>query len=266
MVRITFLGTGGGRFATVYQVRNTGGIYIEAGVKIHLDPGPGAIVNLNRLGIDPASTDGVLVSHCHPDHYADAEVLIEGMTRCNFSRRCLVAGSCSVIDGRNDHGPAISAYHRRIVSECLSLKPGECFHVGKLEVLTTPTSHSDAEGIGFRFLTEEGIISYVSDSELVDEVIEAHKGARVLIMCVTRPLGARVKFHMSTEDAAALTNDIKPEVAIMTHFGSKFVHEDPERQARFVQEKSGIRTIPAVDFMRLSMQKGVRRGMARSQR
>jgi len=79
---MTFLGTGGGRFATVYQVRNTGGIYIEAGVNIHLDQGPGTIINLNRLGIDPARTDGVLVSHCHPDHYADAEVLIEGMTRC----------------------------------------------------------------------------------------------------------------------------------------------------------------------------------------
>ncbi len=266
MTRITFLGTGGGRFATVYQVRNTGGIYLEAEVNIHLDPGPGAVINLNRLGIDPASTDGVLVSHCHPDHYADAEVLIEGMTRCNFSRRGLLAGSRSVIDGTNDHGPAVSAYHRRIVSECLSLKPGECFNVGKLEIQTTPTSHSDIDGIGFRFMTEEGIISYVSDSELVDEVIDAHKGARVLIMCVTRPLGARVKFHMSTEDAAALTNYVKPEVAIMTHFGSKFVHEDPEKQAMYVQEKSGIRTIPAVDFMRLSMLKGIRKSTAQFQR
>ncbi len=266
MVRITFLGTGGGRFATVYQVRHTGGIYIEAEVNIHLDPGPGAVINLNQLGIDPASTDGVLVSHCHPDHYADAEVLIEGMTRCNFSHRGLVAGSRSVIEGINDHGPAISAYHRRIVSECLSLSPGERFNVGKLEVRTTPTSHSDAEGIGFRFMTKNGIISYVSDSEMVDEVIKAHKGARMLIMCVTRPLGARVKYHMSTEDAAALANEIKPEVAVMTHFGSKFVHDDPEKQAKFVQDKSGIRTIPAVDFMRLSMLKGIKKSMAHFQK
>ena len=266
MVRITFLGTGGGRFATVYQVRHTGGIYIEAGANIHLDPGPGAVINLNRLGIDPASTDGVLVSHCHPDHYADAEVLIEGMTRCNFSHRGLVAGSRSVIEGANDHGPAISAYHKRIVSECLSLSPGERFRVGPLEVLTTPTCHSDAEGIGFQFLTRDGIISYVSDSELVDEVIAAHKGARVLIMCVTRPLGTRVRYHMSTEDAAVLASEIRPDVAVLTHFGSKCVHEGTEKQARYVQEESGIRAIAAEDFMRLSVMKGIRRSMAPLQR
>jgi phosphoribosyl 1,2-cyclic phosphodiesterase len=266
MVKITFLGTGGGRFATVYQVRHTGGIYIEAGANIHLDPGPGAVVNLSRLGIDPASTDGVLVSHCHPDHYADAEVLIEGMTRCNFSRRGLVAGSRSAIEGTNDHGPAISAYHKRIVSDCRSLGPGEGFEVGSLKIRTTPTSHSDMDGIGFRFLTEEGIVSYVSDTELVDEVIRAHKGARLLIMCVTRPLGTRVRYHMSTEDAAVLAGVIKPEVAVLTHFGSKFVHEGAEKQAKYVQEESGIRTIAAVDFMRLTMLKGIRRSMAKLQK
>jgi phosphoribosyl 1,2-cyclic phosphodiesterase len=263
MVRVTFLGTGGGRFATVYQVRHTGGIYIEAGANVHLDPGPGAVVNLNRLGIDPASTDGVLISHCHPDHYADAEVLIEGMTRCNFSHRGLVAGSKSVVDGTTDHDPAISRYHKSIISECLSLSPGERFKVGKLEVQTTPTSHSDTEGIGFRFLTDNGVISYVSDSELTDEVANAHKGARMLIMSITRPLGARVRYHMSTEDATILVNEIRPEIAVMTHFGSKLIHEGAGKQARFVQEKTGIRTIAAEDFMRLTMLNMIKRSMTR---
>ena len=263
MVRVIFLGTGGGRFATVYQVRHTGGIYVEARANIHLDPGPGAVINLNRLGIDPASTDGVLISHCHPDHYSDAEVLIEGMTRCNFSHRGLVAGSRSVVDGTSDHGPAISRYHKSIVSDCLSLSPGERFKVGTLEVQTTPTSHSDTEGIGFRFLTENGVISYVSDSELTDDVVEAHEGARMLIISVTRPLGARVRYHMSTEDAAIMVNKIRPEIAVLTHFGSKLVHEGAGKQARFVQEKTGIRTIAAEDFMRLTMLKKIRRSMAR---
>jgi phosphoribosyl 1,2-cyclic phosphodiesterase len=263
MVRVTFLGTGGGRFATVYQVRHTGGIYIEAGANIHLDPGPGAVINLNRLGFDPASTDGILISHCHPDHYADAEVLIEGMTRCNFSHRGLVAGSRSVIDGTTDHGPAISRYHKSIVSACLSLSPGDRFKVGTLEVQTTPTSHSDTDGIGFRFLTDNGVISYVSDSELTDEVADAQKGARMLIMSITRPLGARVRYHMCTEDAATLVNEIRPEIAVMTHFGSKLVHEGAGKQARFVQEKTGIRTVAAEDFMRLAMMKTIRRSEAR---
>jgi ribonuclease BN (tRNA processing enzyme) len=102
----------------------------------------------------------------------------------------------------------------------------------------------------------------VSDSELVDGVIDAHKGARVLIMCVTRPLGASVRYHLSTEDAAILTNEIRPEVAVMTHFGSKFIQEGAEKQAKYVQERSGIRTIAATDFMRLTMMKGIRKNLA----
>ena len=88
----------------------------------------------------------------------------------------------------------------------------------------------------------------------------------MLIMCVTRPLGTRVRYHMSTEDAAVLAGVIKPEVAVLTHFGSKFVHEGAEKQAKYVQEESGIRTIAAVDFMRLTMLKGIRRSMAKLQK
>ena len=140
MVRITFLGTGGGRFATVYQVRNTGGIYIEAEANIHLDPGPGAVINLNRLGVDPADTDGVLVSHCHPDHYADAEVLIEGMTRCNFSQRGLVAGSRSVIDGAKDFAvntllPAALEYDEKQAVNLAAITAATASHF----IVTIPT-------------------------------------------------------------------------------------------------------------------------------
>ncbi|MDH3366035.1 MAG: MBL fold metallo-hydrolase, partial [Thermoplasmata archaeon] len=80
MVRITFLGTGGGRFATIYQARATGGFYIEDGRNIHVDPGPGALVRMRSVGLDPMNTHAILISHCHPDHYMDAEILIEAMT------------------------------------------------------------------------------------------------------------------------------------------------------------------------------------------
>jgi phosphoribosyl 1,2-cyclic phosphodiesterase len=67
---------------------------------------------------------------------------------------------------------------------------------------------------------------------------------------------------LSTEDAAILTNEIRPEVAVMTHFGSKFIQEGAEKQAKYVQERSGIRTIAATDFMRLTMMKGIRKNLA----
>jgi len=110
--------------------------------------------------------------------------------------------------------------------------------------------------VGFRIETSAGVISYVSDTELKDEVVESHEGARVLILCVTRPLRSRVKNHLSTEDAAEFARLIKPDAAVLTHFGSKFIHDDVEKQRIFVECDSGVRTIAAEDMMRLTV--GVR--------
>jgi phosphoribosyl 1,2-cyclic phosphodiesterase len=258
MTRVTFLGTGGGRFATVYQVRRTGGIFLEDGTRVHLDPGPGAVVGMSQLGWDPGRTDAILISHCHPDHYGDAEVLVEGMTCCSFKRRGLLAGSISAIYGNEEYGPAVSDYHRRIAGEARSLVPGDRIELERMSVVATRTSHSDKDGIGFRFETANGIVSYVSDSELTEEVIDDHRGARVLIMNVTRPLRSRVRFHMTTEDAAEMVQAIAPEIAVLTHFGSKFINDGIRKQESFVQESSGIRTVAAEDFMTLSIGRSVR--------
>ena len=91
--RLTFLGTGGGRFATMYQTRATGGIYLADNIKLHLDPGPSALHNMKCAAIDPAKTDGLLLSHCHPDHYSDAEVLVEGMSKGGIVKRGALIGS-----------------------------------------------------------------------------------------------------------------------------------------------------------------------------
>jgi phosphoribosyl 1,2-cyclic phosphodiesterase len=253
MTKMTFLGTGGGRFATVYQVRRTGGVYLEDGARVHLDPGPGAALAMREVRMDPARTDALLISHCHPDHYGDAEVMIEGMTACSFSRRGLLAGSRSAISGSGDFGPAVSEYHKRIVPRSVVMAPGDELVVKRLRIIATRTSHSDPDGLGFRFITSSGDVSFVGDTELKQEVLDEHRGARALIMNVTRPLRSRVRFHMSTEDAAAMAKELRPEIAVLTHFGSKFIHDGIERQVEFVSSESGVRTIAAQDFMTLSI-------------
>ncbi len=266
LATIIFLGTGGGRFATVYQVRRTGGIYIKDGANIHLDPGPGAALAMREAHIDPAKTDCILISHAHPDHYGDAEVLVEGMTRCSFTKRGLVAGSRTAIEGHEGFGPAISSYHKGIAGDARVMGPGEELTVKRTRIVATPTRHSDPDGIGFIMHTSEGPISYVSDSELAENVVEAHRGARVLIMCATRPRRSRVRHHLSSEDAGSFAREIKPEMAIITHFGSKMVHEGIEKERRFIEQESGVRTVAAEDFMRITLAKTIRVTRRQSQK
>ncbi|MFY9606051.1 MAG: MBL fold metallo-hydrolase [Thermoplasmata archaeon] len=255
MARITFLGTGGGRFATIYQTRATGGIYLEDQRNLHIDPGPGALVRMRSVGIDPLATDAILISHCHPDHYVDAEILIEAMTEGGTRKQGVLLASTSVIEGNGDFGPAISKYHLSKPRIVKVMQPFNKISLKPLEISATPSAHSDTSSIGFRIQTTAGVVSYVSDTQLVEQVIKAHRNSRILIACVTRPLGQRIPHHLSTEDAGYLIEKIKPELAIITHFGMRVIQENPETQAKWIEDRCGVKTIAARDFMTLELKK-----------
>jgi phosphoribosyl 1,2-cyclic phosphodiesterase len=257
MTRLTLLGTGGGRFATVTQERATGGVYLEDGVSLHIDPGPGALVMMKRARLDPMRTDGILVSHCHPDHYNDTEVLLEAMTNGTRTKRGFLAASRSVLEGDGTFGPAVSEYHKAAVDQVRLVRPGDNVEIGHVQVRITPAYHSDTTTVGFRIATHNGEVGYVPDTSLCDEVIEANRGVRVLIVPLTRPLRARIDHHLCTEDAADLVEGVKPEIAILVHLGLKLLREDPGLQAEWISKKSGVRTLLGEDLMRIRMAEGL---------
>lgn len=252
--RITFLGTGGGRHTTMYQVRSTGGMLIEHdGRFLHVDPGPGALTQMHRIRYDLTRTDSVVVSHCHPDHYSDAESVIEGMTRGGWTKRGSLYGSKTVISGENGLGPCISDYHRRIVSNVKQFAPGDVLDIDGLETDICRADHSDPTNVGFRFHTEHGIVSYVSDTAYSDGIADQYIGSRVLILPVTTPMGNRIKYHLCTDDAITFIERVKPELAIFIHLGVVIIRKGPEAQAAMAEEATGIRTVAGRDLMVLDV-------------
>jgi ribonuclease BN (tRNA processing enzyme) len=255
--KLTFLGSGGGRFTTIYQLRATGGIYIESGAKMHIDPGPGALVQMHRHGMDPTKTDIIAISHAHTDHYTDGEILIEGITNGGTKKKGILIGSVSVVHGQDMFGPAISRYHQSLVDSVHALKPGDTVSYRKMNITATRSFHNDPTTVGFKISTPDGVISYMADTDYSEELVKEHEGARILILPVTRPLGAKIPYHLSTMEAAKLVKDIRPELAIMTHFGLKMLNENPEYQADWIWRETGIRTIAADDGMCIKMGKRI---------
>ncbi len=249
MTRITFLGSGGGRFTTIYQVRATGGIYLDDGVKVHIDPGPGALVQMHRFKVNPTKTDIIAISHAHTDHYTDAEVLIEAITNGGTKKKGLLVGAKSVIEGYDIYDPVISKYHRRLVDKVVALSPGNVVKYRGIKLKATKSYHNDPTTVGFRVDTSQGVVSYIADTDYNDSLARAHRNARVLILAVTRPLGAKIPYHLSTKEAAKVVGAVKPEIAILTHFGLKMIEEDPEFQADWIWKETGVRTIAADDGM-----------------
>jgi len=250
---LIFLGTGGGRFVTITQERRTAGIRIVGeDLNLHLDPGPGALVHSINEGLDPQKLNAILVSHSHPDHYTDAEVMIEAMTHGMTRKHGVLAAARSVLVGNDAVEASISKYHQQMVEQRIEATPDAKFKVGGTEISATRAGHTDPDAVGFKFETEFGAFAYTSDSEHFEGIAKYYQHLKLLILCVMRPSGKPWKGHMTTDDAARIIEEARPEQAVLTHLGMKMILEGPAREAEFIQERTGVPTVAAVDGMVLN--------------
>jgi phosphoribosyl 1,2-cyclic phosphodiesterase len=254
-IELVFLGTGGGRFATITQKRRTGGIrLISKNFNIHVDPGPGALVYSLEAGLNPQKITGVLVSHCHPDHCNDAGVFIEAMTRGMTKKRGVLAAAHSVLKGNENCEQCLSKYHQTMPQRVIDAKPSVSFNIADLKITAAKAKHSDPSTVGFRFETAEvGDIAYTSDTEYFEGVGKPYKNVRLLLLCAMRPAGSPWKGHMTTDDVIQILEEANPEMAVLTHFGMKMIFKGPASEAEFIQQKTGVPTIAATDGMRLNI-------------
>jgi len=254
-IELVFLGTGGGRFATITQKRKTGGIRIlSEALNVHLDPGPGALIYSLSMGLNPQKIRGVLVSHCHPDHYCNAEILVEAMTQGMTRKSGVLAAPPSVLQGSDVCGPSISKYHQQMPEKVIEAKPGITFNIKDTKIIVTEAKHTDPDTVGFRLETKEvGDIAYTSDTEFFKGIGKFYKAVRLLILCNMRPSGEPWKGHMTTDDAIKIVEEAEPETAVITHFGMKMIFRGPAHEAKLIEQKTGVSTIAALDGMRINV-------------
>lgn len=266
MVKITFLGTGGGRAVVINQIRATGGWILEMDNQVfHTDPGPGALVRAKEYGIKLKNLTGVLVSHPHPDHYSDAELVVEAMTLGMTKKKGVVIGSKTVMKGgHNKFHPVFSHYHLRGIEKYVALEPGKSTRVGKVKITATPTKHDGEEGIGFVF-EGENKIGYTADGEYFKGQEKYFQGCDVLILNCLRPRNTKWPTHMNAEEAVELLSKTKPKLAVIKHFGIVMLRAVPEKEAAWIQKQSGVRTIAARDGMTIEIiEGGIKKGTSKA--
>ena len=253
-MKLTFLGSGGGRFATISQKRMTGGFRIDdfGGKNYQIDPGPGALVRSYQYGVNPTKIDGIFISHSHTDHYNDAEIFIEAMTRGMTKNNGIIMGSRTIFENYQRWGPAISSYHQSN-SKNLILTPNKIARFPSFTIKGAATKHGDPTGVGFQIENNGFKISYTADTEYFDELAKYHKNADILIGSVLRPGAKSIRGHMCTNKFIDLVEKVQPSLAIMTHFGFKMIAANPVEEAIRVSKKTGVRTLAAFDGMRVDV-------------
>lgn len=253
-MELTFLGTAGGRFATISQKRMTGGFRIDDLNKknIHVDPGPGALVRSHQFGVNPRRLNMLLVSHCHTDHYTDAEVLIEAMTQGMTKKTGHVIASESVLNGFEDLGPSVSKYHQSKPRVSV-LTPGDEVEDEGVFVRGAQTNHGDPTCVGFNIGCDGFSLSYTADTEYFPDLHKYHKGADILIGCVIKEGERKIKGHLRTIDFEKLVEEVQPQLAIMTHLGVNLIMNNPFQNTRIITQNTGIRTIAATDGLKINL-------------
>lgn len=255
MTKITFLGTGGGRYTMIFQKRSTGGIYIRnLNERYVIDPGPGTLTMMKYIGINPMKIDAIFVSHGHPDHYTNVEVLIEAMTRGGRIKRGMVVGSKSVIAGIDNIGPVISKYHLNKVAKYEIIRDGKTINISDhVRVRGAYAKHSDPTTTGFIFYfnNQKYTLGYMADTEYDDKLLESYKDCDLLIIPNTRPVGKEIPSHLSTDRTAKLVMELRPRCAILTHMGVRMLEANPEKEARWIEAQTGVKTIAAEDGMNI---------------
>lgn len=256
MIDILFLGTGGARFVVARQIRASGGMWMRFGrTQLHVDPGPGALVRaLSHVPpCNPRDLEGIVLSHKHLDHANDVNVMIEAMTSGGFKRRGVLLAPGDALEGEH----VVLPYAQRFVERIeVARERGGPYRIGDVEVRTSVKHIHAVETYGMHFRYGGRTVSYLPCGRMFDGLAEdyAANAPDVMIVNVLRFRDGMDVDHLTFDQAREIIAAVRPRVAVMQHFGTKMLEQDPARLARELEDDLGLRVIAAYDNMRLDVE------------
>jgi len=249
MSSVTFLGTGGGRMVVLNQMRKSGGFWLKLDdLNVLHDPGPGCLVMVHQLGLKPRDLDAIILSHRHIDHSNDVNVVTEAMTGGGFSPRgrLIAPTDCFAVD------PVVLQYVRPFV-EINEIKKGMEITIKEVKINFPIENMHPVETYGVIYTFKSGRLGYIPDTEYFPGLEKAYDGVDYLILNVVRMKTDKRIRHLNMDEAALLIDKIRPQKAILTHFGLQVLKSSPEHQARLISEKTGVEVIAAQDGMTINL-------------
>jgi phosphoribosyl 1,2-cyclic phosphodiesterase len=252
---IKFLGTAGARFVVAKQLRSSAGVYLRIKEKnIILDPGPGTLVRSakSRPAVDVTMLDAIILTHAHIDHSNDVNVLIDAMTGGGLERRGMLFAPSECLDGAN---AVVLPYLRGFVQEIGILKPKQTYHLDDVTFTTSSKHEHPMETYGIMFHHNGRKISFMVDTKYFPGLINEYGGSHTLIMNVVRfkPHESGKVMHLSIHDVKQILSGIRPEKAILTHFGMTMLRAKPWEVAGRLSDELHVEVIAASDGMMVEL-------------
>jgi ribonuclease BN (tRNA processing enzyme) len=222
-MRLTVVGCGdafgsGGRLQTCYHV--------EAGPKRFLiDCGATAMIGLNRLEIDPNSIDTIFITHLHGDHFAGLVWwLIHAKHVAKRTSPLIVAGPPGIgarfVAAAEALFPGSTDAERPFDLRFVELQRAKTTEIAGVRVTPFEVSHpSAAPSYALRFEVGGKVLAFSGDTEWVESLIDAGKGADLFIMECYQFDGVP-RFHMSWKKIEAELDRIGARRVMLTHMAT----------------------------------------------
>ncbi len=240
--RIIFLGTAGARVMVANQILASGGLWLDLdGTQMLLDPGPGTLVQAAKRKLRPSKLKAIILSHRHLDHAADVNVIIDALTEGGLKRKGALFAPRDALEG----DPVVLHYLRPALERIELLQENQTYQVDNISFKTPLRHHHSVETYGLIFQTLKHNFSCIVDTKYFDDLCTAYQ-AELLILNVVR-LEPGPYDHLSAKDAGKIIQEIKPKVAILTHFGMTMWRARPWEVAQRLQEETGVRVLAARD-------------------
>ncbi len=246
---ITFLGTAGARIMVANQILASGGMWLNlGGTEILVDPGPGCIVQSTKRKLRAEKLSAIILSHRHLDHSADLNIMVEAMTQGGFKPHGWLFAPADALENE----PVIFSYLRKYLDGITILKEGGSYPIGNVS-FTTPLRHvHPVETYGMLFKASNHTFSYIADSLYFGGILKKY-GGELLILNVVFVEPRLPVDHLSLPDAEHIITEMKPKVAILTHFGTTMWRAKPWEMAERLTEKTGVKVIAARDGMKFDL-------------
>lgn len=245
---ITFLGTAGARFMVSRQLAASGGIWLSLnGTQILIDPGPGCIVQATKRKLNPEKLSAIVLSHRHLDHAADTNVMVEAMTNGGLYRHGVLFAPADALAPE----PVIFSYLKNYVEDITVLEAGRSYQVDNVSLTTSVRHQHPAETYGMVFRGSGHSVGYIADTHYFEGLTASYASDVVIInMVLTEP---RPIDHLAVPDAERIIREIKPEVAILSHFGLHVWRAKPWLIAEELSRQTGVRVIAAWDGLKFDL-------------
>lgn len=230
-MRLQVLGCGdafgsGGRFNTCFHVEGPEGAFL-------IDCGASSLIAIRRFGVEPNRIRTVFLTHLHGDHFGGLPWLIlDGQLVSGRTDPLTVVGPPGTAERLSAAMevlfPGSSAIERRFGVAVVEMEAGRPVEAGGVTATAFTVRHpSGAPAHALRIESGGRIVSYTGDTEWVEDIIAAGRGADLMIAegyTVERP----VKFHLDWATLKRRLPEIGPKRLMLTHMSPEMIAREAD--------------------------------------